>query len=167
MAKYAFRVPLGIQLVLVGIIFRGVLYVGDSPTFYLTKSQEEKALKSLRQVRQNNDEASIAAEIVTLKAQTNLREDKTLVSYIELFNLRQQSSPFRSPTRNSCPVLSSLQRTSHFSSAPSAETYAFTMAMAAAVLVFAEVCLQSNPCYCLGLSNSRTNKLWSSSGLIL
>ncbi|KAF4495266.1 High-affinity glucose transporter RGT2 [Fusarium agapanthi] len=65
MSAMSFRLPL--------VLFVGLFFVDDSPTWYLTKSRDSDALRSLRSVRSGYPETEILAEFEALKAQASIR----------------------------------------------------------------------------------------------
>ncbi|KAF4333989.1 high-affinity glucose transporter RGT2 [Fusarium beomiforme] len=88
----SFRLPLGLGILFPLILFVGLFFIDDSPTWYLTKSRDTDALKSLRSVRSGYPEAEILAEFAALKAQACIREDDSKVPWIDIFrgtNLRR------------------------------------------------------------------------------
>ncbi|EGU75106.1 general substrate transporter [Fusarium oxysporum f. sp. albedinis] len=92
MSAMSFRLPLGLGILFPLILFVGLFFVDDSPTWYLTKSRDSDALRSLRSVRSGYPEAEILAEFAALKAQASIREDDSKVPWIDIFrgtNLRR------------------------------------------------------------------------------
>ncbi|SPO04565.1 related to monosaccharide transporter [Cephalotrichum gorgonifer] len=88
----AYRLPLGLQIAFAVVIAAGILFLDDSPTFYMTKSRDEDALRSLRRVRRGYTEAEVEAEFSALKSQAALREAEQEVNWQEMFrgtNLRR------------------------------------------------------------------------------
>ncbi|WKT53531.1 Major facilitator, sugar transporter-like [Fusarium oxysporum f. sp. vasinfectum] len=74
MSAMSFRLPLGLGILFPLILFVGLFFVDDSPTWYLTKSRDSDALRSLR------------------SAQASIREDDSKVPWIDIFrgtNLRR------------------------------------------------------------------------------
>ncbi|KAF5557369.1 high-affinity glucose transporter RGT2 [Fusarium napiforme] len=92
MSSMSFRLPLGLSILFPLILFVGLFFVDDSPTWYLTKSRDSDALRSLRSVRSGYPEVEILAEFEALKAQASIREDETKVPWMDIFrgtNLRR------------------------------------------------------------------------------
>ncbi|KAG5813399.1 hypothetical protein H9Q74_012721 [Fusarium xylarioides] len=102
MSAMSFRLPLGLGILFPLILFPlilfplilfvGLFFVDDSPTWYLTKSRDSDALRSLRSVRSGYPETEILAEFEALKAQASIREDETKVPWMDIFrgtNLRR------------------------------------------------------------------------------
>jgi SP family sugar:H+ symporter-like MFS transporter len=90
--SFAYRLPLGIQIVFPIIVAAGLLFIRDSPTVFLTKSRDLDALDSLRRIRNGYSEAEIQAEVTSLKAQAALRQEEIQLPWNELFkgtNLRR------------------------------------------------------------------------------
>lgn len=88
----AYRIPIGLQLLWPLIIATGLLFVSETPTFYLIKGREDQAEKSLRSVRKGYTESEIRAEMDMLKAQEALKQEEVEVPWTELFkgvNLRR------------------------------------------------------------------------------
>ncbi|KAK0390699.1 hypothetical protein NLU13_0202 [Sarocladium strictum] len=88
----SFRLPLGLGILFPVVLFFGLFFVDDSPTWYLTKSRDTDALQSLRSVRSGYPEAEIQAEFAALKAQASIREDDSKIPWIDIFrgtNLRR------------------------------------------------------------------------------
>lgn len=141
MAKYSYQVPLGIQAALAVFIFAGLLTLDDSATFYLTKGQEERALAALTKVRGGYDEATIAAEFETLKAQRQLAEQEEKVSFKDLFvGVNRRRTLIALSIANMQQLSGIAFATNYitlFLSTIGGNVSAFTLAMAAAVLAFA------------------------------
>lgn len=92
MSAMSFRLPLGLGILFPLILFVGLFFVDDSPTWYLTKSRDSDALRSLRSVRSGYPETEILAEFEALKAQASIREDEAKVPWMDIFrgtNLRR------------------------------------------------------------------------------
>jgi hypothetical protein len=92
MSALSFRLPLGLGILFPVILFVGLFFIDDSPTWYLTKSRDEDALRSLKSVRGGYPEAEIHAEFAALKAQASIREDEAKVPWLDIFrgvNLRR------------------------------------------------------------------------------
>ncbi|KAF7548121.1 hypothetical protein G7Z17_g7259 [Cylindrodendrum hubeiense] len=88
----SYRLPLGVQIALPIIIGAGLIFIDDSPTFYLTKSRDEDAMRSLRRIRGGYSEEEIQAEFAALNAQADLRESEDNVPWSDMFrgtNLRR------------------------------------------------------------------------------
>lgn len=82
----AWQLPTGIQLVWPGLIALGIVFfMEDSPTYFLTRGQDGKALHSLRRVRGGFDEDEILAEFEVLKKQADLRREEVAVPWTHLF----------------------------------------------------------------------------------
>lgn len=81
----AFRLPLGLGILWPLLLFSGLLLIDDSPTFYLTKSRDADAMRSLRSLRSGYTPAEIEAEFATLKAQAILREKEAKIPWSEIF----------------------------------------------------------------------------------
>ncbi|EXK24402.1 hypothetical protein FOXG_15085 [Fusarium oxysporum f. sp. lycopersici 4287] len=91
-SSLSYRLPIGLQCLWPIIIAAGLLFVVDSPTFFLIKGNEAKARSSLRQVRQGYTEQEIEVEMAVLKHQANLSADENKVAWIDMFrgsNLRR------------------------------------------------------------------------------
>ncbi|EUC40390.1 hypothetical protein COCMIDRAFT_9724 [Bipolaris oryzae ATCC 44560] len=92
MTQFAYRFPMGLQIAFPIILVIGFIFVDDSPTFYLTRSEDSRALKSLRTVRRGYNEQEIEAEFAALKAQAALRAQDVEVPWTHIFqgvNLRR------------------------------------------------------------------------------
>jgi SP family sugar:H+ symporter-like MFS transporter len=88
----SFRLPLGLGILFLLILFVGLCFIDDLPTWDLTKSRDSDALKSLRSVRSGYPESEILAEFAALKAQASIREDDSKVPWVDIFrgtNLRR------------------------------------------------------------------------------
>ncbi|KAH6684929.1 general substrate transporter [Plectosphaerella plurivora] len=88
----SFRLPLGLGILWPALLFGALLFVDDSPTFYLTKSRDDDALRSLRSLRSGYPAAEVEAEFANLKAQDKLRENEAQVPWTDIFrgtNLRR------------------------------------------------------------------------------
>ncbi|KAK5044917.1 hypothetical protein LTR84_010289 [Exophiala bonariae] len=140
MAKYSYQVPLGIQMFFAAFIFFGILTVDDSATFYLTKGRDERALQALRTVRQGYEDAEIAAEFASLKAQNSLRQEEESVSWKDLFiGVNRRRSLIALSIANMQQLSGIAFATNYitlFLSTINSQVSAFTLAMAAAVLAF-------------------------------
>lgn len=91
-SAFAYRFPMGLQILFPVVIGVGIIFLDDSPTFYLTKSQDNRALKSLRSIRKGYAEAEVNAEFAALKAQAALRQEEVQVPWTHIFkgtNLRR------------------------------------------------------------------------------
>ncbi|KAL5376276.1 hypothetical protein DPSP01_010625 [Paraphaeosphaeria sporulosa] len=92
MSQFAFRFPMGLQIAFPVVLIAGIFFLDDSPTFYLTRSEDSRALRSLRKVRKGYSEAEIEAEFAALKSQAALRAEETDVPWTHIFkgvNLRR------------------------------------------------------------------------------
>lgn len=88
----AYRIPVGLQLLWPLIIALGLLFIRDTPTFYLIKGREEYAESTLRNIRGGYTESEIHAEMDMLKSQKALKQEEVEVPWSELFkgtNLRR------------------------------------------------------------------------------
>lgn len=88
----SYRLPLGLQVAFPILLLIGFLFVDDSPTSYLIKSQDDKAETCLRSLRKGHSEVEIQSELQALRAQSALRAEETKVSWFALFkgvNLRR------------------------------------------------------------------------------
>jgi MFS family permease len=81
----AFRMPLSIQIVFGVVILISTLFVQDSPSFFLIKSKDDRALATLRSLRRGYDEVEVLAEFENLKAQKAIREEVGQVPWKALF----------------------------------------------------------------------------------
>ncbi|KAH6675977.1 general substrate transporter, partial [Halenospora varia] len=81
----AYRLPLGLQILWPIVIGAGLLFVHESPTYFLIKGQDEKAEDSLRRVRQGYTDDQINAEFDALKWQAALRKEENDLPWNELF----------------------------------------------------------------------------------
>ncbi|SMR56576.1 unnamed protein product [Zymoseptoria tritici ST99CH_1E4] len=81
----AYRVPLSIQIIFGFVILVSTLFVSDSPSFFLTKSKDDRALTALRSLRRGYTETEILAEFEDLKAQKAIREETEQVPFKALF----------------------------------------------------------------------------------
>ncbi|ORX98298.1 general substrate transporter [Clohesyomyces aquaticus] len=91
-SQFAFRFPMGLQIAFPAVITAGIFFLDDSPTFYLTRSEDTRALRSLRKVRKGYSEQEIEAEFAALKTQAALRVEEIKVPWTHLFkgvNLRR------------------------------------------------------------------------------
>lgn len=91
-SSLSYRLPLGIQIVLPMIVAVGLLFIRDSPTFYLIKSKDSAALASLQKVRKGYSESEVDVEFAELKAQSGLRQEENQLPWNTLFkgsNLRR------------------------------------------------------------------------------
>jgi MFS family permease len=89
---FAFRFPMGLQIAFPVVLIVGIWFLDDSPTFYLTRSEDSKALASLRKVRRGYSDEEVEAEFATLKAQSALRAEEVQVPWTHIFkgvNLRR------------------------------------------------------------------------------
>ncbi|KAI0477063.1 general substrate transporter [Xylariaceae sp. FL0804] len=92
MSQVAFRFPIGLQIAFPVVICLGVMFLDDSPTFFLTKSKDAHALEVLTRLRRGYSQEEIEAEFAALKAQAALREEDRAVPWTEMFqgtNLRR------------------------------------------------------------------------------
>ncbi|KAH8716788.1 general substrate transporter [Phaeosphaeriaceae sp. PMI808] len=92
MTPFSFRFPMGLQIAFPVVLIAGLYFTEDSPTFYLTRSEDSRALKSLRMIRRGYHEQEIEAEFVALKAQAALRAEEVHVPWTHIFkgvNLRR------------------------------------------------------------------------------
>ncbi|KAH8691541.1 general substrate transporter [Talaromyces proteolyticus] len=90
--SFAYRLPLGLQVLWPLLIAAGLTFVSDSPTYFLIKGDDNRAYASLRKVRQGYTDDEIELEMQSLKYQESLRAEETEVSWFELFkgtNLRR------------------------------------------------------------------------------
>lgn len=86
LTNLAWQLPTGLQLIWPGIIALGiVLFVQDSPTFFLTRGEDDRAMQSLRRVRGGYTEAEIQAEFAGLKTQNDLRREAVAVPWTHIF----------------------------------------------------------------------------------
>ncbi|KAH7347300.1 general substrate transporter [Plectosphaerella cucumerina] len=88
----SFRLPLGLGILWPALLFVALLFVDDSPTFYLTKSRDADALRSLYSLRTGYPKSAIEAEFASLKSQHSLRENESQVPWTDIFrgtNLRR------------------------------------------------------------------------------
>ncbi|KAH7121831.1 general substrate transporter [Dactylonectria estremocensis] len=140
MHKYSYQVPLGVQIFFAVFICAGVLTLDDSATFYLTKGQDERALKALRTVRGGYDDAAIAAEFASLKAQSQLRQEEDPVSFKDLFTGVNRRRTLIALSIANMQQLSGIAFATNyitlFLSTIGGNVSAFTLAMAAAILAF-------------------------------
>jgi len=81
----AYRLPLGLQIAWAIVVFLAILVVKDSPTFFLMKSQDEKAEQSLRHVRQGYSDDEMYAELALLRAQASLVQEEKSIPWTALF----------------------------------------------------------------------------------
>jgi MFS family permease len=89
---FAFRFPMGLQIAFPVVLIIGIWFLDDSPTFYLTRSEDSKALASLRKVRRGYTNEEVDAEFAALKAQSALRAEEVKVPWTHIFkgvNLRR------------------------------------------------------------------------------
>lgn len=84
-SELAWRLPTGIQIAFPVVIGLSILFLDDSPTFYLTKSDDGRALAVLRRIRKGYSEAEIQAEFQALKAQAALRMEEVQVPWTHIF----------------------------------------------------------------------------------
>jgi hypothetical protein len=92
LGPFAFRFPLGLQILFPIIITVGLLFIEDSPTFYLTRSEDDRALKALRTIRRTYTDAELQAEFAGLQAQAVLRREEEEIPWTHIFkgtNLRR------------------------------------------------------------------------------
>ncbi|KAH7070004.1 general substrate transporter [Paraphoma chrysanthemicola] len=92
MSPFAFRFPMGLQILFPVVLIIGIWFLDDSPTFYLTRSEDTKALQSLRKVRKGYTNEEVEAEFAALKAQAALRTQEVEVPWTDIFkgvNLRR------------------------------------------------------------------------------
>jgi MFS family permease len=86
LTNMAWQLPTGLQVIWPGIIAFGiVVFIQDSPTFFLTRGEDERALKSLRRVRGGYAESEVQAEFQQLKAQADLRREEVHVPWTHIF----------------------------------------------------------------------------------
>jgi len=88
----SYRLPLGLQVAFPIFLIIGFLFIDDSPTSYLIKSQDQKAEQCLRSLRKGHDEVEIRSELQALKAQSALRAEEVKIPLSALFkgvNLRR------------------------------------------------------------------------------
>lgn len=85
LSQFSFRFPVGLQIAFPAVIALALLFVDDSPTFYLTKSQDDRALQSLRSIRHGYSDAEVAGEFAALKAQAELRREEVNVPWTHIF----------------------------------------------------------------------------------
>lgn len=88
----AYKIPIGIQLLWPFVIALGMLYVMDSPTAFLIKGDDQKAMISLKKVRQSYSEIELQTELEDLKHQQALRQSEVEVPWSAMFkgtNLRR------------------------------------------------------------------------------
>lgn len=91
-SSLAWRLPMGLQLIGPCLIIVAVFFVMESPTFYLIKSDDERAKESLRKVRQGYTDAEIETELENMRHQNALRATEQTVSMLDIFrgaNLRR------------------------------------------------------------------------------
>lgn len=84
-SQFSFRFPVGLQILFPMVIAVAMIFVEDSPTFYLTNSKDEQALTSLRKIRRGYSEAEIEGEFAALKAQAELRREEVHVPWTHIF----------------------------------------------------------------------------------
>lgn len=84
-SQLSFRLPVGLQVLFPSVIALALLFVDDSPTYYLTKSQDDRALSSLRKIRRGYSETEIEAEFASLKSQAALRQQEVEVPWTHIF----------------------------------------------------------------------------------
>lgn len=92
MTSFAYRLPLGLQILFPLIVMLGLVFVKDSPTYFLIKGRNEEALASLESVRHGYSPEEIATEMATLMEQTALLQEANELPWNELFkgtNLRR------------------------------------------------------------------------------
>lgn len=85
LTSFAFRLPLGLQLLFPLIVMFGLVFVKDSPTYFLIKGRNQEALASLKSVRKGYSPEEIAAEMAVLKEQTALLQEENELPWNELF----------------------------------------------------------------------------------
>ncbi|KAK5024679.1 hypothetical protein LTS07_008525 [Exophiala sideris] len=84
-SNLAWRIPVGIQLVGPVLIGSAILFVKESPTFFLIKSEDENARKSLAYVRHGWTDPEIDQELQNLRLQHALRATEVQVSWRDIF----------------------------------------------------------------------------------
>ncbi len=90
--KLSYQVPLALQILFPVLLALGLFFIYDSPSSFLVKGNDSKALESLRSVRQGYTEAEIAQELAVLEAQAALRQEEINVPWTAMFkgvNLRR------------------------------------------------------------------------------
>lgn len=90
--SFAYRLPLGLQILFPLIVMTGLVFVKDSPTYFLIKGRDEEALASLKSVRKGYSPEEIVAEMAALKEQNALLQEENELPWNELFkgtNLRR------------------------------------------------------------------------------
>lgn len=82
----AWQLPTGLQLVWPGIVAFGIVaFLEDSPTFFLTRGDDDRAMQSLRRVRGGYSEVEIEAEFEGLKEQVGLRREDVSMPWTHIF----------------------------------------------------------------------------------
>ncbi len=86
------RIPIGLQCVWPLLFGVGILYLTESPTFYLIRDEDALALASLKKVRKGYSESEVEGELASLRLQHSLRASEEGISWTALFkgvNLRR------------------------------------------------------------------------------
>lgn len=92
LTSFAWRLPVGLQFVRPILIILAVLFVMESPTYYLIKGDDEKARQSLVKVRQGYTDAEVDTELENMRHQRALHTSTEGVSPLDIFkgvNLRR------------------------------------------------------------------------------
>lgn len=71
----SYRIPIGLNLVIVAIICFGMLILPESPRWLLTKGREEQAMKSLRKINSTQEDPELVAS-TEFKAFAQARQDE-------------------------------------------------------------------------------------------
>lgn len=90
--SFVYRLPIGLQCAWPILIAIGLVFVSDSPTYFLIRGQDSRGYESLRKVRQGYSEEEIELETTSLKYQAVIRAAENEVSWKDMFkghNLRR------------------------------------------------------------------------------
>ncbi|KAI1610994.1 general substrate transporter [Exophiala viscosa] len=92
LTSLAWRLPVGLQFIGPVLIILAVLFVMESPTYYLMKDDDQKARQSLVKVRQGYTNAEVDTELENMRHQRTLHTSTQRISPLDMFkgsNLRR------------------------------------------------------------------------------
>lgn len=92
LSDFAWRLPVGLQLIGPVLIIIAVYFTMESPTYYLIQGQDDKARESLTLVRQGYSETEMETELENMRHQNVLRASEQEIPWGDVYrgpNLRR------------------------------------------------------------------------------